>query len=226
MIPEPANISSGPINIEAHHKILGIDESGKGDFFGPLVIAGVLADGQEAEVMVKKGVRDSKKISDNKILELSRWIEDTFTSSLVIIGPEKYNQLYARIRNLNKLLAWGHSRVIENLAEEHVIDLAISDKFGKTDFIEQALMKKGKDIKLVQQVRAEAIPQVAAASILARAGFIRFMKKLSDAYQMTLPKGAGSIVDQAGIEIVKRQGREILEKVAKVHFKNYQKVTG
>ncbi|MEW5924338.1 MAG: ribonuclease HIII [Candidatus Zixiibacteriota bacterium] len=226
MIPEPANISSGPTKIEAHHKILGIDESGKGDFFGPLVIAGVLADGREADILVQKGVRDSKKISDNKILELSRWIEDNFISSIVVIGPEKYNQLYARIRNLNKLLAWGHSRVIENLAEKNSIDLAISDKFGKTDFIEQALMKKGKDIKLVQQVRAEAIPQVAAASILARAGFVRFMKKLSDTCQLTLPKGAGSIVDQAAGELVKKQGREILEKVAKTHFKNYQKVLG
>jgi len=215
-----------PINTEDYNNILGIDESGKGDFFGPLVIAGVLADREQAAEMTAHGVRDSKKITDNKILDLSRWIEERFVTSVVLIGPEKYNQLYSKIRNLNKLLAWGHSRIIENLAVEHDIDLAISDKFGKADFIEQALMKNGKSIKLHQQVRAEVIPQVAAASIMARAGFVRFMKKLSDTYQVKLPKGAGSIVDQAAAEIVRAKGREALDKVAKVHFKNYRKVLG
>ena len=220
------NISSGPINIGAYNRLLGIDESGKGDFFGPLVIAGVLADRKEAEELIQKGVRDSKKISDNKILDLSRWIKDKFTSTVVIIGPEKYNQLYARIRNLNKLLAWGHSRVIENLAAEHEIDLAVSDKFGNTDFIEPALMKYGIAIRFYQQVGAESIPQVAAASILARAAFVRFMKKLENTFQVSLPKGAGSIVDQAASVIVRDKGREVLDKVAKIHFKNYRKVTG
>jgi len=220
------NTSSGQINTEDYNRLLGIDESGKGDFFGPLVIAGVLADREQSGELVRRGIRDSKKISDNKILELSRWIEDKFITSVVVIGPEKYNQLYARIRNLNKLLAWGHSRIIENIAAEHSLDLAVSDKFGRTDFIEQALMKNGKNIRLHQQVRAESIPQVAAASIMARATFVRFMKKLSDDFGMTLPKGAGSIVDQAAAAIVREKGAEILDKLAKVHFKNYRKVLG
>ncbi len=220
------NIWSGPINKDTADDILGVDESGKGDFFGPLVIAGVLCNRAEAEKLIAAGVRDSKKIADGKILSLSEWIEANFRHSLVMIGPEKYNQLYQRIRNLNRLLAWGHSRVIENIASEHKVDLAISDKFGKTDLIEKALMEKGKRISLHQEVRAEAIAQVAAASILARAGFIRQMDKLSALYAMTLPKGAGEIVDRAAVQFVRKYGADALNKVAKIHFKNYQRAIG
>ncbi|SYZ73540.1 Ribonuclease [Candidatus Zixiibacteriota bacterium] len=220
------NIWSGPIRKETAENILGVDESGKGDFFGPLVIAGVLCNREEAEKLTAAGVRDSKKITDGKIVSLSAWIEANFHHTVVLIGPEKYNQLYAKIRNLNRLLAWGHSRVIENIASDHKVDLAISDKFGKTDFIEKALMEKGKQIVLHQEVRAEAIAQVAAASILARAGFIKQMEKYSSLYGMALPKGAGDIVDRAAVQFVRKYGAEALDKVAKVHFKNYQRAVG
>ncbi len=225
MIPEPANILSGLNNLESG-KILGIDESGKGDFFGPLVIAGVLADESEANRLQQNGVRDSKKITDKKILELSDWITDNFVHTLVVIGPEKYNQLYQKIRNLNKLLAWGHSRVIENVASENEIDLAISDKFGRADFIENALMDKGKKIKVHQMVRGEAIVQVAAASIVARAAFVKFIAGMKRQFDANIPKGAGNLVDDAGRELVGRYGLPVLEKAAKVHFKNYKKIVG
>jgi len=176
--------------------------------------------------MVACGVRDSKKISDGKIVELAAWISGNFVHSVVIIGPEKYNQLYEKIKNLNRLLAWGHSRVIENIAQENPFDLAVSDQFGHPDFIIRALMEKGRNIRLRQAVRAESIPQVAAASILARAGFIRYMSRLSVEYQMKLPKGAGNLVDEAAAKLVKDCGPTILRKVAKVHFKNYRKVVG
>jgi ribonuclease HIII len=215
---------NGPTEIEKYARVLGIDESGKGDFLGPLVIAGVLADEKGGELLRKQNIRDSKKISDGRILELSRWIKDNFVHSIVVIGPEKYNQLYQKIRNLNKLLAWGHSRIIENIAAENQIDLAVSDKFGRSDFIEKALMKNGRKIKLHQQVRAETIVQVAAGSILARAGYINQMKKLSDLYAMKLPKGAGSIVDDAARQFIEKYGRDELGNIAKLHFKNYQKV--
>lgn len=207
-------------------KILGVDESGKGDFFGPLVIAGVLSDEESAAKLSGAGVRDSKKLSDGKVLELERWIVANYVHSVVMIGPEKYNQLYGRIRNLNKLLAWGHSRVIENIALEHDIDLAISDKFGRDDFIEKALMVKGRELELKQEVRAEAIAQVAAASILARAAFIKSIEKAGRLYDMTFPKGAGTPVDVAAAAFVKRYGVEGLDRVAKIHFKNYQRATG
>lgn len=226
MTLEPANILNGLTDLQNYDKILGIDESGKGDFFGPLVIAGVLADKRGVKSLQRGGVRDSKKISDKRVLELSRWISSDFVHSVVAIGPEKYNQLYDSIRNLNKLLAWGHSRVIENIVSGNDVELAISDKFGRPDFIEHALMDKGKQIKLIQEVRAESILQVAAASILARARFIQYMERLARRHDMTLPKGAGKIVDDAAVRFVKKFGRGALNNVAKIHFKNYRKVLG
>jgi len=217
---------SGPTDKKLTGRILGIDESGKGDFFGALVIAGVVADDKDVARLLEHNIRDSKKITDNRILELSSWITDNFPHSVVVIGPEKYNQLYQKIKNLNKLLAWGHSRVIENLAGDFKIDLAISDKFGRSDFIENALMKNGREIKLHQMVRGETVPQVAAASIVARATFVRFMNQMSQQYGIDIPKGAGSIVDEAGVRLVRKHGADVLYKTAKLHFKNYKKIMG
>jgi ribonuclease HIII len=205
-------------------KILGIDESGKGDFFGPLVIAGVLAGSSEEKRLIDAGVRDSKKIADNKVLQLAGWIKENFVHSVVTIGPEKYNELYKKIANLNRLLAWGHSRVIENIVAENQVDLAISDKFGHSSYIERALMAKGKEIVLKQEVRAEAIAQVAAASILARAGYLMAMSKLSGQYGVTIPKGAGAPVDQAAQVLMGKFGPDVFSKIAKMHFKNYKKI--
>ncbi len=140
-----------------------------------------------------------------------------------MILPTEYNQLYLKIRNLNVLLAKGHARVIHNLASDHPADQAISDKFGKTELIERELALLGCEIELQQEVRGEAIPQVAAASILARARFVHEMQKLSEKAGLELPKGAGEIVDRAGRELVRRQGKEALAEFAKVHFKNYQR---
>ncbi len=176
--------------------------------------------------MTKAGIKDSKRVSDKKALELSLWISHNFVHSIVTIGPEKYNQLYSRIRNLNKLLAWGHSRVIENIAEENEVELVISDKFGRDDFIEKALMAKGRKLQIKQEVRAESIAQVAAASIIARAAFIRNMEKLSGLYGMEIPKGAGAPVDKVAAVLIERYGKEALDKIAKVHFKNYLKASG
>lgn len=207
-----------------YRQVIGVDESGKGDFFGPLVIASLFASDVELENLVRLGVRDSKLISDNKLIQIDTRLRTTYPHALVIIGPERYNQLYDRIKNLNKLLAWGHARAIENVLDEHPADLAISDKFGNSALIENALMEKGRTIKLEQLVRGESILQVAAASILARAAFLREMKKLSDFYQVALPLGASARVDQAGAQLVNRYGPAVLDKIAKRHFKNYQRV--
>jgi len=224
LIHVPANILNDQINIENYENILGIDESGKGDFFGPLVIAGVLVDRESVFRLSEMGIRDSKKITDRKISQLANWIMENFNYSVVVIGPEKYNDLYKKIGNLNKLLAWGHSRVIENMAEKHAIDLAVSDKFGKTDLIERALMKNGRDILLHQIVRGEAIIPVAAASILARARFVEYLNRMARQYGLDIVKGASNLVDNAAAKLVKKHGPEILLKTAKVHFKNYNKV--
>jgi len=205
--------------------IIGIDESGKGDFFGPLVIAGARVEERHLPLLSELGVRDSKKISDKKIPILAARIRDICVYNQVVISPEKYNQLYAKIRNLNKLLGWGHARVIENILQEADAGSAISDKFGKDHFITDNLQKLGRGIELIQMVRGEAHPAVAAASILARAEFLHRMDTMSRQFGVEFPRGASSIVDAAGRKLVASKGAEILEKVCKLHFKNYQKIT-
>jgi ribonuclease HIII len=206
--------------------IIGIDESGKGDFFGPLVIASVLAGPEDESALRAMGVRDSKQISNGRLLDIDAELRTSYPCETVVVGPAKYNQLYRKIRNLNKLLAWGHARAIENILEYNDAERAISDKFGKPELIEQALMEKGRKIKLEQIVRGESYIQVAAASIVARAAFIRQIDRLSQRLGIRVPRGAGSPVDIAAMKIVQKHGERILEDIAKCHFKNYQRVTG
>ncbi|MEZ5359095.1 MAG: ribonuclease HIII [Candidatus Zixiibacteriota bacterium] len=204
--------------------IIGVDESGKGDFFGPLVIAGVLIEEWDVLALEDIGVRDSKKITDKKILSLAAVIREKYVCNTVVIMPEKYNQLYLKIRNLNKLLGWGHAKVIENILTEKPAPAAISDKFGKDHFITDNLQEKGKQIDLIQKVRGEAHPAVAAASVLARAEFINRMDGLSRQYGISFHKGASAAVDAVGRDFVRINGEGMLNKVAKLHFKNYQKI--
>ena len=205
-------------------RVIGVDESGKGDFFGPLVIAALLADDEQQALLKDLGVRDSKLIADKKLLEIDRQLCDKFPNSVVIISPLDYNQRYTEIRNLNKLLAWGHAEAISNLLSGHDADLAISDKFGKSEHVEKALAEREQPIPVQQLVRGERIPQVAAASILARAAFLREIERLSEKVGIKLPKGAAAHVDEAGRKIVSKHGIEILAEISKIHFKNYHRV--
>jgi ribonuclease HIII len=203
---------------------IGIDESGKGDYFGPLVVAAVYVDtATEADLRLIE-VRDSKKISDGRIFEMAPDIRQVCRHSIVAIGPQRYNELYAKIKNLNRLLAWGHARALENLLQQVDCTLAISDQFGDPQLIVNALQEKGKQIRLVQRIRAEADTAVAAASILARAEFLHRLKRLSDEVGMALPKGASPAVELAARMVVKKHGRERLGTVAKLHFKTTQSV--
>ncbi len=202
----------------AQHRVIGVDEAGKGDYFGPLVIAGVFVDPAAAEKLLPLNVRDSKLVSDKKALEMASKIKEIAKHSVVVINPDKYNELYAGIKNLNKLLAWGHARVIENLLAEVECDYAISDKFADEHRIKDALMEKGKKILLKQETGAEKYLPVAAASILARAAFLEGIKKLSSEAGMELPKGATHVKD-AGTALIKLRGRDSLKMFAKLHFK-------
>src|SRR5574338_916922 len=206
---------------------IGIDESGKGDYFGPLVIAAVFVDATTQGELALMEVRDSKKISDGRILEMARDIKTICPHSVIAIGPQKYNELYAKIKNLNRLLAWGHAKALENLLERGVTcERAISDQFGDERLILNALQEKGRKIVLEQRPKAESDLAVAAASILARAEFLLRLKRLSEEIGTTLPKGASPAVELAGKMIVKKHGRERLESVAKLHFKTTKAVLG
>ena len=203
---------------------IGIDESGKGDYFGPLVIAAVFVDGTTQGELALMQVRDSKRIADGRILELAPDIKVICPHSVIAIGPHKYNELYAKIRNLNRLLAWGHAKALENLLERVSCERAIADQFGDERLILHALQEKGRKIVLEQRTKAESDLAVAAASILARAEFLLRLKRLSDEVGTTLPKGASPAVELAARMVVKKHGRERLDSVAKLHFKTTQAV--
>lgn len=207
-----------------HGNRIGIDESGKGDYFGPLVIAAVFVTPLIEQDLALMGAKDSKRLSDGRVMEMAADIREVCKHSVVAIGPERYNQLYERIRNLNKLLAWGHARALENLLEHVDCPLAISDQFGDERFILRALLEKGKRVRLVQRHRAEEDLAVAAASILARAEFLRRLKRLSEEIGTTLPKGASEAVELAARMVVRKHGRDKLTTVAKLHFKTTRTV--
>jgi len=207
-------------------KRIGIDESGKGDYFGPLVIAAVFVDATTQDELALMEVRDSKKISDGRILEMAPDIKTICPHSVIAIGPHKYNELYAKIRNLNRLLAWGHAKALETLLERVSCERAIADQFGDERLILNALQEKGRKIVLEQRTKAESDIAVAAASILARAEFLLRLKRLSEEIGRTLPKGASPAVELAGKMVVKKYGQERLGTVAKLHFKTTKAVLG
>ena len=214
---------------------LGVDESGKGDFFGPLCIAGAYVNGAVLEAWKDSGIRDSKAISsDKRIRDLAELIRNTpgCVTSVVPIGNEAYNRLYAKFKSVNSLLAWGHARVIENLmGQKHRMSpppiRAISDQFASSkETVARALMSLGRGIELVQKHRAEEDLAVAAASILARHEFVTRLGGLEKQFGMRLPKGASAAVDAAAREFVAKYGAEDLVKVAKMHFRTALRAQG
>jgi ribonuclease HIII len=214
-----------PKPFQAH---AGIDESGKGDFFGPLVISAVfVADEKINEKLLKLGVKDSKAIKNklkiqNLASDIKKTVGDAF--SIISIGPEAYNKMYSNIKNLNRLLAWGHARALENLLEKTSdCNSALADKFGNESLIKNALMERGKKIELRQQTKAESDIAVAAASILARDAFVRKMDALGKDLGSTLPLGAGNNVFECAVKIIKDKGFEQLDSIAKMHFKTAEK---
>ncbi|MEK6785814.1 MAG: ribonuclease HIII [Nitrospirota bacterium] len=209
-----------------HNRVerIGIDESGKGDYFGPLVIAAVFVDATTQGELRLMQVRDSKKISDGRILEMAPDIKTICPHSVIAIGPQKYNELYDKIRNLNRLLAWGHAKALETLLERVTCERAISDQFGNERLILNVLQEKGRKIVLEQRTKAESDLAVAAASIVARAEFLLRLKRLSSEVGTTLPKGASPAVELAAKMVIKKHGQERLGSVAKLHFKTTKAV--
>ena len=171
-------------------------------------------------------MRDSKTISDRRVAELARIIVASCQTSVVAIGPERYNSLYPKFANLNRLLAWAHARVLENLLASVPCTRAISDQFADERLLREALMEKGRTITLIQQPRAEVHLAVAAASVLARAEFLQRLAATGARFGVTLPKGAGPPVLVAGRRFVSRQGPEALGQVAKLHFRTTQQILG
>lgn len=210
---------------ELGYPIIGTDESGKGDYFGSLVIAGVYLDEKTAKKLVAYGVRDSKKLSDSRNLELAQIIKQECRGHFAIIeiSPERYNQLYEQFRkegkNLNVMLAWGHAKAIEELLTRVDCNLAIIDQFADENTILQKLQERGKQLNLVLRHKAEENPAVAAASILARARYLDGLSKLSKVHNIYLPKGASEDVTRSAKVFIEKYGIASLPKIAKIHFR-------
>ncbi|MBI4691388.1 MAG: ribonuclease HIII [Nitrospirae bacterium] len=210
--------------------IIGTDESGKGDYFGPLVSAAVYVDEHSAKLLELEGVKDSKKLNDKKNVKLAEKIMTICKNrySIIEISPEKYNDLYDRFvgekKNLNNLLAWGHAKAIEELLGKVECNNAMADQFADERYILSKLQEKGRKLNLIQMHRAEENIAVAAASILARARFLQKLSKLSSEYGIELPKGASINVINTAKRIIAGHGKDALRKIAKVHFKTTKEV--
>lgn len=218
------------LNPEMYQPHIGVDESGKGDYFGPLVIAGAYVDGNMARKLRESGVMDSKRISsDARIKAIATEMRRMpgLESEVVVITPERYNELYDQFGNLNKLLAWGHAKVIELLLEK-VPDCprAVSDQFANPRILNQALQKRGRLITLEQRTKAESDPAVAAASILAREKFVSWLEVNGARVEAELPKGVSPAVKEVARKVFLRYGGGVLRSVAKIHFKTTAEVCG
>ncbi len=206
--------------------IIGIDESGKGDLFGPLVTVSVYvpANKELIDSLVRIGVKDSKSNSDKKNKEIFEKLVkiSNIHYDYVIVKPEKYNILYDKIKNLNKLLAWQHARSLENLLnklndKKIKCGVVISDKFEDNELVEKSLMSLGKKVNLIKIPKAESNISVAVASIMARVLFLNEINLLSKDLGQIIPKGANNkVIDFA--KKIKENGFE-LKDYAKLHFK-------
>ncbi len=206
----------------------GIDESGKGDFFGPLVIAGAYTDEAIVDQLVKLGVKDSKQVnSAQKIRAISTKIKRVagFKYQIIFISPQRYNELYAKFNNLNSMLAWGHVKVMQELQKQcPQCKDSLSDQFAKPYVIESMAKRMGVEgINIRQRTKAESDIAVAAASILAREAFIDWMDKTSQELEVKIPLGAGAGVKEIARDIQARQLMP-LEQLVKTHFKTYKEL--
>jgi ribonuclease HIII len=213
---------------EAFEPHFGVDESGKGDFFGPLVISGVYVDRGIARKLLDAGVVDSKRIgSDTRIRALADVIrkESMGLVDTVLIGPAKYNELYQKFSNLNSLLGWGHARVIENLlARKSDCPRSLSDQFADARVIKQSLLKHGRKIDIEQRPKAESDIAVAAASVLAREAFINWLDRKGKELGLRLERGISPGVKATAKKVIEKGGADGLREVAKVHFRTAHEI--
>lgn len=204
---------------------IGIDEAGKGDFFGPLVIAAVRVTHEDLGWIAQLGVGDSKQLNDKNIRPMAAQLKKALPAHHVIrLMPERYNALYAKFGNLNRLLAWAHAACAENVLERAPAEVILSDQFSKEAIVPRYFKGPGKDCVYVQRTKAESDAAVACASVLARAEFLWGMHELSEQYGMTLHKGAGDPTIADARRFLARFGAEALEQSAKTHFKTMETI--
>lgn len=206
----------------------GLDESGKGDLFGPVVSACVIAGKSAVEKWLAAGVKDSKQItSDKKIFELEKTIRETpgVIVKTAFAKIEKYNGLYPKFGNLNAFLGYLHFLALkEALAQAaetgtELPEWGLLDQFSKSPIVQRYLARNGVDFDLRMRTKAESDPVVAAASIVARATYVRELEKISEIAGARLPKGSGAEAKRAAIEVFKKFGNSRFGEFVKLHFK-------
>ncbi len=202
--------------------VLGSDEAGKGDFFGPLVVVGLRLSPELGEALAEGGLVESKQVSDTRCHQLGAALLESFAPSVERLSPADYNAAYARIGNLNAILADLHTKAVRALAQTG--DTVVIDQFGPPGRMQRAL--RGTAIQLIQMPRAERVTAVAAASLVARHVFLKELEELSQEAGVDLPKGAGAPVDQAAVEFLKIHGPDGLGRFAKLHFANAKRLPG
>ena len=224
---EIERIKGKDLKISVNH--IGVDEVGKGDYFGPLVVVGCFVNEEFVKKAESLGFGDSKNFSDGKIMEFFNEVKDYPYYYPSIVYPEEYNTLEDQIGNTSILLAKQHSKVIEmglkdlkkkNIQCNHVV----IDQFSSLKSrVVNELGELGKSVEFEQYHRGESDIAVASASILARGIFLEEMKKMSEKYNFKFPKGASDVINQAR-EFVKKYGEYELRRVAKISFKTTKKV--
>jgi ribonuclease HIII len=222
--------SSGKTNVSVEvipH--IGVDEVGKGDYFGPLVVVGCFVNDKFLQDTQLLGIGDSKKISDNRIRDIYEEIKDYPYYYVSIVNPQEYNKQIKELKNVSILLAKQHSKVIEmglrDLAEKNIEckEVVIDQFSSKKSRVIDELGPLGKKIRFVQFHKGESDIAVACASVIARAIFLIELDKMSKEYYFTFPKGASNVIE-TGREFVKKHGVEELKKVAKISFKTTKRV--
>ncbi len=214
-----------PVLIEPELYI-GTDESGKGDYFGPLVVAAVFTNPSVSKKLITVGVKDSKELTEHAISSIASSIKklEGCVFNVIVINPEKYNLLYNKMGNLNRMLGWAHAKVLENILDVKNAPEAISDKFGNEKYIINSLQEKGRKLILHQVTKAEKYTAVAAASILARDSFNKWFLRANKKLKIELPKGASKKVENKAKYIVNEYGNKALIKLVKLHFKTTKKL--
>jgi ribonuclease HIII len=215
-----ADVERAPRKEAFNGPLVGSDECGKGDYFGPLVVVGVRVEADERSKLRAGGVRDSKELSDDTALRLGAALRTQFPHAIARLDPPKYNATWQRPGQLNDMLADLHGEVIRKLARPGIHVLV--DQFANERVMKQRVV--GLDIHLEQRTRAESEPAVAAASIIAREEYLLALRALSEEFGVDLHKGAGPPTDSSAQRFVALHGLEALGRVAKLHFKNTQRI--
>ncbi len=220
-VPECTAAGSAP-----KEALIGADESGKGDYFGPLVCAAVALTPDIARFLDEVPLQDSKTLSARDIAEAADTLRRVLPYEIVMIGPAKYNELYPKFNNVNTMLAWAHAKAITAVVAKSGVKKVLLDKFCEEHVVRRALGPAAADLDFSMRVRAESEPAVAAASILARDAFVRGLKKLEHEIGHPLPPGAGGPTERAARALVRAKGPSVLPSVAKMHFRTTEKILG